>query len=105
MTANAVPFTGNQVREIEILVDHDTFVSHGRTRSGKSVTILAQALVSLPMLPLAAPERIIVLATDSNARMLSARANQNEMPARARALFDGACWEILSFLPDRGSVD
>jgi len=95
---DTVPFTGNRVREVAITTDQHTCISFGTTRSGKPVTILAQAIVAVTDEPQAAPEHIIVLATNDNERRLSALANQGEMPVRARALFDGACWEIMSLL-------
>jgi hypothetical protein len=94
-----VQFTGSRVHEVEISTDVHTCISFGTTKAGKPVTILSQALVSMLLMPSVPSERILVLATHDNARRLSALANQEELPVRARAVFDGACWEIMSILP------
>ena len=98
--SEVVRLEGRQVREIAIDCDGETFLSSGRTRKGNPATVLTQALVSMPVLPLCAPERAIVLSSDASARMVAARAAQGETPIRARAVFDGICWEVLSILSD-----
>ncbi len=102
--SGTVPFTGNRVREVAITTDHHTCISFGKTRAGKPVTILSQAVVAIIDEPESGPEHIIVLAIHENARRLSALAEQGEMPVRARAVFDGACWEILSLLTATGEA-
>lgn len=88
------------VREVMIDCDGETFLSRGHTRKGEPATVLTHAKVSLPILPLCRAERAIVLACGPAAAMMSARAEQGETPIRARAVYDGACWEVLSLLSD-----
>lgn len=102
--SETVAFTGNRVREVAITTDQHTCISFGKTRAGKPVTILSQAIVAIVDEPDDRPEHIIVLAIHENARRLSALAEQGETPIRARAIFDGACWEILSLLNSCGEA-
>lgn len=88
------------VREVLIDCDGETFLSRGSTRKGEPATVLTHAKVSMPILPLCDVERAIVLACGPTAAMVSARAEQGETPIRARAVYDGACWEVLSLLSD-----
>lgn len=93
------------VREVLIDCDRETFLSRGSTRKGEPATVLTHAMVSMPILPLCGPERAIVLACGPTAAMVSARAEQGETPIRARAVYDGACWEVLSLLSEMPDQD
>lgn len=88
-----------QVREVVVDCDGHTFASVGRDRDGSRFVALSQALVSMTILPLCAPERSIVTAGGDVAVRLAARADQGETPVLARATYGGGCWTVLGILP------
>lgn len=98
--SDVVALVTPQVREVLIDCDEGTFLSRGSTRKGEPAAVLTHAKVSMPILPLCEPERAIVLACGPTAAMMSARAEQGETPIRARAVYDGSCWEVLSLLSE-----
>lgn len=83
-----------QVREIAVDADGGTFASSGHDRDGRPVLILTFAIVTPPAS--AEPERAIVFASGDVARRMGAIASQGEIPFRARAVFEGTHWRVLS---------
>jgi hypothetical protein len=91
--------TAPQPTPVQITLDLDetSFVSHGRHASDGTVVILTDAVVWTDSAPAA---RVVAFGAGNVARMLSARINQDMMPVRATASWDGVCWNVEAILSD-----
>lgn len=80
---------------ITLEFDGSSFLSHGRDADDGTVVIITDAVVWTEQAPAA---RVLAFGSGSTARMLCARINQDMTPLRAKASWDGVCWNIESII-------
>ena len=81
--------------EITLEFDESSFLSHGRDAEDATVVILSDAVVWTEQAPAA---RVLAFSSGRTAQMLCARVNQDMTPLRAKASWDGVCWNIESII-------